>query len=124
LSKNLWTPEEIERLKQLAGTMSCKQIGKELGRSKDAVKNKISTFKLPSYTSVLLAHAKVEKKRIRKKVVKESSVARREPMQSIYRNPKLIKTETVSRLEWCKTCHSPVSNWEEHRSRLGCTRIA
>lgn len=51
----------------------------------------------------------------------------KDPMFALYKNHeaaarKEMKVEAPSKLEWCKTCGSPVSNWQEHTQRQGCIR--
>jgi hypothetical protein len=121
-----WTAEETEKLKQLAGTMSCFQIGQQLGRSKDAVKNKILILDLPRYTASLPVELKTPKKRVRNRYGATPVAPRKkEPMTSPYKNQaaRPIRTEAPSRIEWCSTCHAPVSDWIGHEERQGHGRV-
>lgn len=131
--KNLWTDEQIEQLKQLAGTMSSKDIGAIVGRSRDAVKNKIEGMGLPRFGAI--GKPKTPRHRVRGQKAESQPVkvepARTEPMLSLYKNheaaaraARRVKGESPSRLEWCKVCHSPVSNWQEHEERQGHGRRA
>lgn len=109
----LWTKEQVEQLHQLAGTKSYAEIGDIIGKSKDAVKSKL-------YSVHRVRRASRKKKDVEK-------VEARQPMNDLYKNPhskKYVARDVVSKLEYCKTCHSPVSSWEEHTSRLGCKRNA
>lgn len=110
-----WNTEEIEKLKTLAGTMSSSKIGKLLGRTKDAVKNKIIFLDLPRFAITFEVHQK-------------KAPAPKEPMMALYKNhaaearrllPRLM---APTKIEWCPECHSPVSNWAEHEERQGHRR--
>lgn len=95
--------------------MTCGKIGAILGRTKDAVKNKIYTLELPRF----MAAQRTKADRPTPKPKEE----KRPPLIAVYKNhnPKKapVPTEVHSRLEWCKQCGSPVSSWIEHRERLG-----
>lgn len=49
IKSSLWSDMEIAQLKELAGTMSCPNIAAQIGRSADAVKNKINRLGLPKF---------------------------------------------------------------------------
>lgn len=123
-----WTLEQIEELKRLAGTMSSSQIGKVLGRSKDAVKNKITTLGLPRFATTFQVQQKALTKPKQEKVIEPTPPPPPEPMVALYQNHEavakksLIRPDMTSRIEWCPECCAPVSNWAEHFERQGHRR--
>lgn len=133
--RNLWTAEQIEQLKTLAGTISSKDIGLIVGRSKDAVVNKMAAMGLPRFAVTFDNKTEAPKKRVREKKPEKKPApvktaparpVRTEPMQARFKNHEAAaKAErakapaTPSRIEWCKMCGAPVSNWIEHEERQG-----
>ena len=126
-----WTPEQVDTLKQYAGKMSSKQIGALIGRSKNAVKNKLAAMDLSRFA--VETKPKVIKKRIRKPKPKPVKVApapapEKPPMVSRFKNHEAEARKSLphhdgpSKIEWCPQCYSPVSNWAEHFERLGHRR--
>lgn len=113
-----WTPEQLDELKKYAGALPCSQIGKMLGRSKDAVKNKITSLDLPRFVVTFEVRQKAPTK-------SKTTPSPREPLVALYKNhtKRFVTQEDAStRIEWCPQCFSPVSNWQEHFERLGHKR--
>lgn len=115
-----WTDEQIAQLKKLSKTVSAPEIARMIGKTRDAVKNKIERLGLPKFDP----YAEPET---------EPIVVAPEPVQAssrtipAYSGPPLRKKEVrgaIGTIEWCGQCGSPVSNWTEHADRLGHRRPA
>ena len=125
MQQKIWSHKENETLKSLINAVPpipTTKIAEDMGRSVDSVRHKIKWMrKQDGEIPVKVKKVVPAKKAVAKPVVKKAvnPVAR----------PKALRQENESYvsyppLEWCPTCHSPVSNWEDHRRRLGCVRPA
>jgi hypothetical protein len=100
----LWTPDQVEILKS---SKSATEASKRVGKSRKAVINKARKlgYKFPE------------------QVHRETPSATRKPEKKALTNPRKTK-EYTSKLVWCPTCHSPVSNWDAHHSRMSdCKKV-
>lgn len=111
---NIWTEHEIARLKQLSGTMSSSEIGKILGRTKDAVKAQRNRWGLPSFIPAYARASEVVQ--AAPEPPKTSPVALRQAPKPPLRQ-KAVRIEGT--VEYCPECHAPVSNWDDHFYRSG-----
>lgn len=112
-----WTDKETERLLELKKTLNNSQVAKELARTKDSVRHRLAWLKdkklfespIPSPVAIKVVKEDVQQEKNGKPLRKK------EPSKHQVSYPPL---------EWCPTCHSPVSNWIDHRNRMGCVRPA
>ena len=117
-----WTDGELTILKQMAGKYSAPQIAEKLGRGRDGVLKKIKRLGLPVYDQNSAPSARgivkcvrsAKDARSKRKVSDNAPVVRRPAVTHVSYPP----------LEWCPTCHAPVSNWTDHEYRMGCKRPA
>lgn len=121
---NIWTEHEIAKLRQLSGTMSSAEIGKILGRTKDAVKSQRNRWGLPSYVRVYGTPTEtVEAAPVSLPVAPKAVPV---VLRKVSGPP--LRQKAPSRewppLEYCPECGAPVSNWEEHHQRMGHRRQA
>ena len=93
----LWTPEQVEALRECK---SATEASKRLGKSRKAVLNKARKL---GYVFPEQVH-------------RETPSATRKPEKKSL--PAKKTKEYKSTLVWCPTCHSPVSNWDEHFERI------
>jgi hypothetical protein len=101
----LWTDREVEILKE---SKSATEASKRVGKSRKAV---------------ILKARKLGYVFPETQVRKETPSATRKPEKKALTNPRKTK-EYKSTLVWCPTCHSPVSNWEAHHSRMSeCKKV-
>lgn len=124
-----WTDMEITQLKELAGQFSASYISSQIGRSTEGVRKQIKKLGLKSFVS---APPKPRPAASRKpsSVPEWARTGEREPVAPT--KPTAVRKANVSHvsyppLEWCDNCHSPVSSWSDHCSRMahmGCTRPA
>jgi hypothetical protein len=130
VKKLLWTENEIEILKEFSSKKTAREIGAIVGRSKNAVNNKISLMKLPALVVPCNEASKYRvynKKEPAMLVKPKPPKKQKDPLVARFKNHEAAaKTErrlaappSPTRIEWCKTCHSPVSNWVEHQERQG-----
>jgi hypothetical protein len=147
-----WTKHQLEQLKLRGPSMTVTQFSKEYGLTENQVRSKIRTEGIKMAPVVLWTSEQEEilrsskcateaAKRIgksRKAVVnkakklgykfpeqvhRETPIATRKPEKKALTNPRKTK-EYKSTLVWCPTCHSPVSNWEEHHFRMSeCKKV-
>lgn len=99
-----WTASDIQTLVELRSKgLTPSAIGKEMGRSRDSVRNKIKSMQL-------------------KGNVDASAV----PKETVVPVKKNMAIESHSMIDYCPNCHSPVSNWPDHLARMavvmGCRR--
>jgi hypothetical protein len=125
-----WSDREISQLRELAGTIPASEISLKIGRGYDAVSKMIRKLGLPSFAHVFPPP--------RPAASPKPVGASKKPKNHVspqWRGNFLPKKDVVVRkasvnhisyppLEWCPTCHSPVSNWVDHERRLGCKRPA
>ena len=111
-----WTEEETKQVvASLAKGLSPTAIGREINRSRDSVRHRIKWIK--SHES-LVPTAIGEVKKEEERQVKEPKPLRKKEKTGFVTYPPL---------EWCPNCHSAVSNWSDHVSRMahmGCKRPA
>ena len=127
LTFKLWTDSEVNQLKELAGQFSAVHISAQIGRSTEAVRKKIKKLGLKSFVAMPPKPRPVASR-------KPSSVpgwARTGESNAVApMKPTTLRKASVSHvsyppLEWCGNCHSPVSSWGDHCSRMshmGCKR--
>jgi hypothetical protein len=120
-----WSPEQLEELNALAGKKSCAQIGKIVGRTKDAVRHKINELGLSQFALSFEAQQKAK--------TKPKDVPKKPPLVARFKNHaaaakkeeqarRQIYHQEPTKIEWCSTCYAPVSNWGEHFERTGHRR--
>jgi hypothetical protein len=126
----LWTPNEIATLRKLVAKHNFAEIGKQVNRSKDSVRHKVIQLGLERpYNPV--------KPNTTPKVRRPVLVANKEPKKPAghawrakpigNRPPPNKEAKYIHSLhfvEYCPQCYAPVSNWQEHRIRLGHRRPA
>lgn len=99
-----WTQQEINQLKELAGTIPAPQVAQKIGRGRDGVLKMIRKLGLPGYS--------------------QSAAPKKEPVKEVVEAPKINRhLVSHSPLEWCPNCHAPVSEWDAHLGRMarfGC----
>lgn|GEM_PF-2756160 len=148
-----WTKHQVEQLRLRGPNMTVMQFAKEYGLTENQVRGKVRTTGVKMLPAVLWTDREVEilkesksateaSKRVgksRKAVIlkarklgyvfpetqvrKETPSATRKPEKKALTNPRKTK-EYKSTLVWCPTCHSPVSNWEAHHSRMSeCKKV-
>ena len=121
-----WSDFELNQLKELAGQFSAVHISALIGRSVEGVRKQIRKLGLKSFQNT------PPKPR---PVAQRKPVERKEYPQHVARpvvapvKPVTVRKASISHisyppLEWCPTCHSPVSSWSDHTSRVGCKRPA
>ena len=100
----VWTPAREAKLRSLLGKQTCQQIAETLGTTYHVVKRHGERERLS------FARTKKPKPvQVKPEVVRVKS------------DPPTRVCEIVGRLTWCPTCHAPVSNWQEHKERMGCS---
>lgn len=128
-----WTEPELAQLRELAGKYPSTEISKMIvGRSAMGIQKMMRKQGLPRYIQYPPSRPIPEpKKRVRTKKAVKDPVEHHQPVAPLVEplKPKTIREARVSHvsyppLEWCPTCHSPVSNWGDHTVRLGCKRPA
>ena len=122
LTFNPWSDMEITQLRELAGHFSAPYISAQIGRSVEGVRKQIRKLGLKSFVSTppkprpAHPHRPVERKDTPKRVLS--------PLKPVVLRKASVQHISYPPLEYCPTCHSPVSNWGDHRARMGCTRPA
>jgi len=119
--QKIWSHKETEALKKYMNDyppISSTQIAEEMGRSVDSVRHKIKWMRKQD-GDVPVKKVIPTKKTVAKPVVTKAEKPTPEP-----KTARTGKVPHISYppLEWCPTCHSPVSNWDDHRRRMGCER--
>lgn len=100
-----WTPEEIERLKNMPASLTARQAAKELGKTTSAVQHKRHGLGI----TVQLGGNRRQPS---------------EPKRKVHASPKPKPITVIERkVDICPLHHCPVSNWAEHKERLGCSII-
>jgi len=105
-----WSEPLIEKLKTLGPTMTAKAFREKYGLAKDSVYNHAKKFKIK-----FLLEPRTPKKK--NPVGDGKRVTKAMPAER-----KRYAKKEPCRIEWCSTCGSPVSNWQEHFERLGHRR--
>lgn len=114
-----WNPEQLKELGALAGKKSCKDIGILLGRSKDAVKHKINELGLPKFA---ITFEQKHEAATKPKAPRGPMIARFKNHAAAAEREIKAQTRSLTVIEWCPQCFSPVSNWQEHFERQGHKR--
>lgn len=99
-----WRNDEDSLLYQLAGSMTAKEIGLRLGRSRSSVHTR--AYRLNINLTGAGARPKPKPRGPRRKSIPRPQV---KPVKSVERS-----------IDICPKHQCPVSNWQEHRERLGC----
>jgi hypothetical protein len=120
MQKN-WSHKETEKLKKYMNDyppISSTQIAEEMERSVDSVRHKIKWMRKQD------GEVPVKKVLSTKKTVAKPVVTKAEPPAPEPKTDRTGKVPHISYppLEWCPTCHSPVSSWDDHSRRMGCKR--
>ena len=125
-----WSDAELTQLKELAGHFSSVHISTKIGRSIDGVRKQIKKLGLPNFVSTPpkpkprpFAYGKAVEAPVKIKTYTEPREGLRKPLEAKSRR----KPSSYAELEWCPNCHSAVSNWGDHCSRMahmGCKRPA
>ena len=121
MSQKIWSHKETEALKKYMNDyppISSTQIAEEMGRSVDSVRHKIKWMRKQD-GEVTVKKAIPAKKTVSKPVVTKAETPSPEP-----KTARIGKVPHISYppLEWCPTCHCPVSSWSDHTRRIGCER--
>jgi hypothetical protein len=105
----LWTPEIIEILRS---SKSAGEAARKIGKTLRAARKKAREigYVFPETTVVTRSSDTPKRDRIK---VNNSGPAK-----------KRYVTQESCRVEWCKTCGSPVVDWVGHTARIGCRRVA
>jgi hypothetical protein len=125
-----WGDGEVALLKQMAGSFPARHIADRIGRTTNGVLKKIKALGLKSYVNAppkphpVRPHRPVGEPKEQKAVEPKPKppVALRKPL--VVRESRVSNNVSYPPLEWCPTCHSPVSSWSDHTSRIGCKRPA
>lgn len=105
----LWTPESIEVLRS---SKNAGEAAKSIGKTLRAVRKKAKEIGYVFPENTVVTRSSDTPKRDRKKVI------------NLAPEKKRYVTQETCRVEWCKTCGSPVSDWAGHTARIGCRRVA
>jgi hypothetical protein len=133
-----WTEEQESTLRALAG-QPLSVIAPQVGRTREAVRKHAARLGVRLGAEPRRARApKPERVCVeRVKAVREPRAARtakaprpdrvrvvKAPAVRLAKEParKVVRREVVSRIEYCRECGAPVSNWEQHFERLGHRR--
>lgn len=120
ISGTPWSDMEINQLKELAGHFPAVHIGAQIGRGTHGVRKMILKLGLKSYvTTPPKPRPAAPPKAVRAKVVPKRPVSHLKP--TVVREAPIAHV-SYPPLEWCPTCHSPVSNWIDHERRTRCKR--
>jgi len=128
-----WSDMELNQLKELAGQFSAVHISAQIGRSVEGVRKQIRKLGLKGFVSTPPKPRPIASREPSAvpgwaKTATSTPVAPVKPVA--LRKPLVVRESRVSNnvsyppLEWCPSCHSPVSNWVDHQNRLGCKRPA
>jgi hypothetical protein len=117
---------ELNQLKELAGQFSAVHISAQIGRSVEGVRKQIRKLGLKGFVST---PPKPRPVALRKPVESKEAPQHVERPVVAPVKPVTVRKASISHisyppLEWCPTCHSPVSSWSDHTSRVGCKRPA
>jgi hypothetical protein len=105
----LWTPESIEVLRS---SKNAGEAAKSIGKTLRAVRKKAREIGYVFPETTVVTRSSDTPKRDRKKVINLAPERKR------------YATQETCRVEWCKTCGSPVVDWAGHTARIGCKRVA
>jgi len=120
-----WSDMELNQLKELAGQFSAVYISAQIGRSVEGVRKQIKKLGLKSFVSTPPKPHPAASRTPPERKEKPKPV---DP----YHKPLAVREARVKHisyppLEYCMNCHSPVSSWQDHESRMGwngCKRPA
>ena len=117
---------ELNQLKEMAGHFPASHIASQIGRGKDGVLKKIRELKLPGYVSLPPKPRPVAQRKPVERKEYPQHVARPvvAPVKPVTLRKANVTHVSYPPLEWCSQCHSPVSSWSDHTSRIGCKRPA
>lgn len=126
LTFNPWSDMEITQLRELAGHFSAPYISAQIGRSVEGVRKQIRKLGLKSFQN---APPKPRPRAAGKPVERQDTP---KPVLSPIKPVTLRKASVKNNvsfppLDYCMNCHSPVSDWQSHESRMshmGCKRPA
>jgi ribosomal protein L27 len=104
-----WTPAEIEVIRQ-AGSET--EAAKALGIGRDAV------LRQSKRSGIVLKETRPPK------AAGQAPKRVRTAQKSVPPASRRFVHEERSRIEYCPSCHSPVSDWAGHTARIGCRRQA
>jgi hypothetical protein len=121
-----WTEEELTQLKELAGQFPAPHISAQIGRSAEGVRKQIKKLGLKSFVTTPPKPKPIASRKP-SAVPHWARTVEGKPVSPI--KPTTVRKASVTNvsyppLEWCETCHSPVSNWVDHRARMGCKKTA
>lgn len=141
-----WPEHELAQLRELAGKYPSTELSKMIvGRSAMGIQKMIRKQGLPRFVQYPPDRPRAErKKRVRKPRPVKVAVERPKHVEKPVAAPVRVKTYVEPRaglrqaakkvssvsyppLEYCMNCHSPVSSWVDHESRMshmGCKRPA
>ena len=128
-----WTEKQNQQLRDLAPTHTATQIAALIGRSRSSVWSKAHVLGVEPVREGLrppkrLARApKPPKAAPGPKLCRPRKAAASTPRKTKAAPAKAavpIRKPTPPQLEYCPTCHAPVSNWQEHYKRMGHRRPA
>jgi hypothetical protein len=130
-----WPPEQVARLRELAGHHSAREISKILNRGYHGVSKQIRKQGLPRWIPPVKARPPKPPKAVAPKVEKKAPEPKPVPVAKPAPSPVRIKTYVEpsvplrqkepkrsvikGEVEWCSVCGSPVSDWQGHFERLG-----
>ena len=104
-----WTPTRIEVIR-LAG--SATDAARALGVGRDAV------LRQSKRSGIILKETRLNSP------VKQAPKRDRTAQKSVPPASRRFVREEWSMIEYCPSCHSPVSDWAGHTARIGCRRQA
>jgi hypothetical protein len=125
-----WTEEELTRLKELAGTMTARQIGEKIGRGYHGISKQLRKLGLQTWKPPVKEVPVRLPKPVKAKVENKAPEPKPKPVAKPAQAPVALRKKEVKRplihgeVEWCPECFAPVSNWNEHYQRLGHRRPA
>ena len=121
-----WSDFELNQLKELAGQFSAVHISALIGRSVEGVREQIRKLGLKSFVTTppkprpAARGTPVERQDTPKSVLS--------PIKPVtVRKASVKNSVSFPPLDYCMNCHSPVSDWQSHESRMshmGCKRPA
>ena len=122
-----WSDFELNQLKDLAGHFPASQISEKIeGRSVEGVRKMIKKLGLKSFvTTPPKPRPVASRKPSVRKVTPKPVVAPIKPVT--VRKASVRNNVSFPPLDYCMNCHSPVSDWQSHESRMshmGCKRPA
>lgn len=123
--RGYWPPALEARLRALAATHTAAEAAKALGRSERSVWMKAAKMavRLRDGRKRLDGKVPVSHKAKAARPAAATTEKTRRPIALVEGRRKPAVYE-VCRVEWCKECHAPVSNWGQHYERTGHRRSA